>query len=162
MVRPMVHSTKHYVQPGLRTIVAGAAEAHVIAEGVAIADVTTNAEVAEGTSIKAIYVEHWIRAGSTSPGSYICAIYKNPPTGTTFTVAQMAALFDAENKKNILFTSQALTNDQDSSAISIVRGWIKIPKGKQRMGLGDRWIMSTSAVGVDAIVCGLEIYKEYT
>ncbi len=162
MVRPMVHSTKHFVQPGLRSITAGVAEAHVIAEGVAIADVTTNAEVAEGTSIKALYVESWIRAAGASPGAYIMAIYKNPGTGTTFTVAQMAALFDAENKKNILFTSQALVNDNNADAIAIHRGWLKIPKSKQRMGLGDRWVMSTSAIGVDMTICGLEIYKEYT
>ncbi len=162
MVRPMVHSTKHYVQPGLRTVVAGSVETHVIADAVTSVELTGNFEVLEGASVKAIYVESWIRAGSTSPGSYIVAIYKAPGGLAAFTVAQMAALFDADNKKNILFTSQALTNDQDADAISVVRGWLKIPKSKQRMGLGDRWIMSTSAIGIDAIVCGLETYKEYT
>ncbi len=161
MVKPMVHSTKHYVQPGLRTVVAGAAEAHIICQAVAAADLTGNFEVLEGDSVKAIYVESWIRAGSTSPGSYIMAVYKVPSTGSTATVAQMAALFDWAGKKNVIFTSQALTNDQDADAIPIIKGWLKIPKSKQRMGLGDRWIMSTSAVGVDAIVCGFETYKEY-
>ncbi len=158
----MVHSTKHYVQPGLRSITAGVVEAHVIVESVAIADVITNAECAEGNSIKAIYVESWIRAAGASPGAYICAVAKVPGTGTTFSVAQMAALFDAENKKNILFTSQALVNDNDADAISIIRGWLKVPKSKQRMGLGDRWVLHTSAIGVDMTVCGLEIFKEYT
>ncbi len=162
MVRPMVHSTKHYVQPGLRSIVAGVTEGHVIAEAMAINAVTDADEVAEGTSIKAIYVESWIRASGASPGAYIVAIAKVPGTGTTFGTTQMAALFDAENKKNILFTSQALVNDNDADAIAIVRGWLKVPKSKQRMGLGDRWVMTTNAVGVDMTICGFETYKEYT
>ncbi len=162
MVRPMVHSTKHYVQPGLRTIVAGAVESHVIVEGVPVGATGDNDEVGEGNSVKAIYIESWIRASGASPGAFIMCVYKNPGTGQTFTAAQMAALFDAENKKNILFSSQALVNDNDADAISIIRGWLKIPKSKQRMGLGDRWIMSTEAIGVDMTICGLETYKEYT
>ncbi len=162
MVRPMVHSTKHYVQPGLRTVVAGAVEAHVIAEAVQVVDKNIASEVEEGTSIKAIYVEHWARAGSTSPGSFIYAIYKSPGAGATFSVAQMAAMSSSENKKNVLFFSQALINDQDADAIAIHRGWQKVPKSKQRMGLGDRWLTAHSAVGVDSIVCGFETYKEYT
>jgi len=162
MVRAMVHSTKHYVQPGLRTIVAGAVESHVIAEGTPVGVTGDNDEVGEGNSVKAIYVESWIRAGGASPGAYIMTVYKNPGTGQTFTAAQMAALFDAENKKNIIYTSQALFNDTDADAIPIIKGWLKIPKSKQRMGLGDRWIMSTEAIGVDATICGFETYKEYT
>ncbi len=161
MVRPMVHSTKHYVQPGLRTVVGGAVENHVIAQAVTSASLTGNFEVLEGNSIKALFVEHWIRASGASPGSFIVAIYKLEGTGVVATVAQMAALFDWQNKKNILFSSQALTNDNDADAISITRGWLKIPKSKQRMGLGDKWILATSSVGVDHVVCGLEIYKEY-
>ncbi len=161
MVRPMVHSTKHYVQPGLRTIVAGAVESHIIVDAVASNDLTGNFEVLEGDSIKAVYIEHWIRSSGASPGSFIFAVYKISGIGTLAFVAQMAALFDWENKKNILFTSQALTNDNDADAIVIHRGWMKIPKSKQRFGLGDRLVMATSAVGVDHVVCGLEAYKEY-
>ncbi len=162
MVRPMVHSTKHYVQPGLRTITGGGVESHTIVHAVARLAAGDNDEVMEGNTVKALFVESWIRAAGASPGAYIVAIYKLPGTGVTFNVAQMAALFDSENKKNIIFTSQALVNDNDADAIAIVRGWLKIPKSKQRMGLGDQWIMSTSAIGVDMTVCGFETYKEYT
>ncbi len=159
MVRPMVHSIKHYVQGGLRTVTGGGTETHVIAD--AQASATDADDVLEGSSIKAIFVEHWIRAAGASPGAFVVAIAKVPGTGVPFTTAQMAALFDAENKKNIIFASQALVNDNDADAIAIHRGWLKIPKSKQRMGLGDRWILSTSAVGVDMTVCGFETYKEY-
>ncbi len=161
MVRPMVHSTKHYVQPGLRSITAGVSEGHIIVDAVASADLTGNFEVLEGSSVKAVYVESWVRAAGASPGAYIMCVYKAPIGIEPFTVAEMAALFDADNKKNILFSSQALFNDNDADAIAIHRGWLKIPKGKQRMGLGDRIIMSTSAIGVDVTICGLETYKEY-
>ncbi len=161
MVRPMVHSTKHYVQPGLRTVTAGNIENHIIVDATTNALNTDNDEVLEGNSIKAVYIEHWIRAGGASPGSFVFCVYKISGVGILLTVAQAAALFDWDNKKNILFSSQALTNDNDADAIAIHRGWLKIPKSKQRFGLGDRLIMATSAIGVDAIVCGLETYKEY-
>jgi len=41
------------------------------------------------------------------------------------------------------------------------KGWIKIPKSKQRMGLGDRIVVQTFAQALDMIDCGFETYKEY-
>jgi len=73
----------------------------------------------------------------------------------------MAALGDWDNKKNILFTSQGLINDVDSSAMNLYRGWIKIPKSKQRMGLGDLVSWHLRTVGQSLNFCGFELYKEY-
>ncbi len=81
------------------------------------------------------------------------------------TTAQMAALHDYDNKKNILFTSQALSPIDESMMIPVMRGWYKIPKGKQRMGLGDQLkisIRNNNATAIDVNFCGLVIYKEYT
>jgi len=162
MVRPMVHSKKHYVQHSLRTIVAGAVQSDVIVDAVELASVGDADEVQEGSTVKAVYVERWIRTGDTAGGSFVMAIYKNPGGNTTFTAAQMAALHDAENKKNILYCTQGLANDQDADAIAMFKGWIKIPKSKQRMGLGDRIVISTFAQVLDMHNCGFETYKEYT
>jgi len=162
MVRPMVHSTKHYVQESIITITGGGLDNQTLIDAVAVSDKNTVSEVTEGSSVKAIYCEYWLRAGTTTASSFVAAIYKVPGGAAAFSVAQMAALGNADNKKNILFTSQGLVNDQDSTALSLVRGWLKIPKSKQRFGLGDRLILTISAIAVDIHKCGFSTYKEYT
>ncbi len=162
MVRPMVHSTKHYPQHSLETVTAGTVDNNVIVDAVAVGNKDDPKEVEEGNSVKAVYVEHWVRSGETSPGSYAYAIYKVPGGGAAFTAAQMAAIHDADNKKNILFFSQALTNNNTSNAIPVIREWVKIPKSKQRFGLGDRLIATHFAQALDSITCGFNTYKEYS
>ncbi len=163
MVRPMVHSTKHYVQQSLNTITGSASSNIVIAVATKIVNKNVTNEVEEGASIKACYVESWLRAAGASPGSVITVIAKQPGGGANFTTTELAALGDAENKKNILFTSQGLVNDNDANAIAVTRGWYKIPKSKQRFGLGDKLVMQIFAQGaIDLVHCGFETYKEYT
>ncbi len=133
-----------------------------IAEGFNVTNVNLVNEVREGAIVKAVYVEAWLRAGEVTPGSFIMALYKLPGTAAEFNAAQLAAMGAAENKKNVLFFAQALVNDQDADAIPIMRGWYKIPKSKQRIGLGDKIVLSIFAQGaIDLHHCGFQIYKEY-
>ncbi len=163
MVRPMVHSTKHYVQNSLATIVAGAQLTLVPVESVTVANKNALHEVEEGSSVKAIYFEQWIRSSEVSPGSFVAVLAKVPSGAGVFTTAEMAALGTADNKKNILWTSQGLVNDQDADALGMMRGWYKIPKSKQRMGLGDRIVLNIFAQGaIDLVICGFTTYKEYS
>ncbi len=84
------------------------------------------------------------------------------PNGLPFpTAANMANLNDWSNKNNILYTTQAISNDQDADAIPLHKGWVKIPKGKQRMSLGDILAITTFAQALDQVICGVSIYKEY-
>ena len=162
MVRPMVHSVKHYVQYSIQTIVAGAVADLTIANAVSIDAVNTVSEVAEGNSIKAIYVEIWGRAGSTTPSSGQMIIYKKQSDSSNPTNTEMAALGDWDNKRNILYTTMGLFNDQDADAIMLHKGWVKIPKGKQRMGLGDALKISIFVPTIDLQICGFTTYKEYS
>ncbi len=163
MVRPVVHSTKHYVQNSIATITAGAKLDIIIATAVSTAGKNLPNEVEEGAIVKACYLEQWLRASEVSPGSYVAALYKVPGGGSAFSTAQMAALMTAENKKNILWTGQGLVNDQDADAIAMLRGWYKIPKSKQRFGFGDELVLTIFAQGaIDMVVCGFATYKEYT
>ncbi len=161
MVRPMVHSTKHYVQQSIGTTVVGTNTDTTISVSVPVVDKNTVAEVEEGSSVKAVYVELWIRSAATAAASFTFIICKRPSGLGVPTDAEMAALGDWDNKKNILFTSQGLINDVDSSAMNLVRGWIKIPKSKQRQGLGDRLSWHLRTVGQSLNFCGFETYKEY-
>ncbi len=161
MVRPMVHSTKHYVQHSIGSTVPATETNTTFATAVPVVDKNAVFEVEEGTSIKAVFVELWLRSAATAASSFVFIICKRPSGVGGPSDANMAALSDWSNKKNILYTSQGLVNDVDSSALSVHRGWIKIPKGKQRMGLGDSLSWHLRAVGQTINFCGFETYKEY-
>ncbi len=161
MVRPMVHSIKHYVQFSISTVTGGAADTLVAALAVARDANNIVSDVDEGSSIKAVYLELWARAGSTTPASGQMIFYKSPSDASNPNATNMAALGDWDGKKNILYTTMGLFNDQDADAIAIHKGWIKIPKGKQRMGLGDELKITVFSPTIDLQICGFVTYKEY-
>ncbi len=118
--------------------------------------------VNEGALVKAIYVEMWLTQASSSVGSFTAAVYK-APRGVAATFAEMAALHDYANKKNILYTTQGLSPANTVTILPILKFWVKIPKGKQRMGLGDKMFLSIrNNNGTDDInFCGMSVYKDY-
>ncbi len=77
------------------------------------------------------------------------------------TAAQSAALHAYDNKKNVLYHTQGLTNDADADAIPFIRQWFKIPKGKQRFGLDDTLLLAVHSQALDHVICGFMTYKEY-
>ncbi len=163
MVRPMVHSNKHYVQTSLSSVTGGANASVTIID--AVATPTGVSQVEEGSSVKAVYFEHWVKAGEANNlGTFIAIIAKIPGGASGFNFSQMAALGSADNKKNIFYTTQGLLNTEGLSATNIIKGWVKIPKSKQRFGLGDRLLLaiSASSATVDVDHCGFATYKEYT
>ncbi len=162
MVRPMVHSTKHYVQFSISTVASGVVSNLIVADAVALDAVANVNQVREGSTIKAVYFELWARAGSTTPSSGQIIFFKRETDATLPSATDMAALGDWDNKKNILYTTMGLFNDQDADAIAVFKGWIKIPKGKQRMGLGDHLNISAFAPTIDLQICGFCTYKEYS
>ncbi len=163
MVRPVVHSVKHYRQIPINQIATGLLESTVLVAAVESTVANTNQEVAEGTLVKAIYLEMWLQ-NQGNLGEFILTLTKVPEAGTGPTFAEHANLFAYTNKKNILYTTQGLTsNDGVSGPVAVVRQWFKIPKTKQRFGLGDRVILSISNVSAgDLNRCGFALYKEYS
>ncbi len=122
--------------------------------------------VEEGAIVKACYVELWVSQDSASVvGSYTVVICKDPGGQAGMSTAEMAALHDYPAKKNILFTAQGLLTPNDGGQVPVVRGWYKIPKGKQRFGLKDVLRLSlrnNNTTAIDINFCGLAIFKEYT
>ncbi len=162
-MRPVVHSSKHYVQTSLTTIAGSAIGTTVIVDSVAVANKNTVSEVEEGAIVKAVFVELWV-LGASAGATQITTLTKFPVGTAGFVVGEMAALGTADNKNNILYTTQGLaSNDGIGNPIPIIRQWFKIPKGKQRFALGDRLLLQTFAQAAVAIdVCGMTTYKEYT
>ncbi len=159
-MRAPINARKHYVQKSLSTVLSGAIDPIIIAKAVEATTANAATEVVEGAVIKAVFIEMWVRAGDTAPGSVLVTLVK---TGDLQTPAfsDMATLNNYQQKKNVLYHTQGLTNDQDADAIPFVRQWFKIPKGKQRFGLGDQLFLCVSAQAIDAIICGFMTYKEY-
>ncbi len=132
----------------------------VIAHAVERTLANTALEVAEGAIVKAVFIEMWVRSGTAVEGAVLLTFSKNPDLGTP-AFADTIALDAWTNKKNVFYHTQGLTNDENADAIPFIRQWFKIPKGKQRMGLGDRLILTTTAQAIDADICGFATYKEY-
>ncbi len=163
-MRPIIHSKKHIVQVSQATV----AQAAVVNTALVVATEagsSTPTNVIEGAIVKNCYVEFWVSQDSASVvGSYTIALFKDPGNNAGMTTGEMAALHDYTNKKNILFTAQGLLTPNDGGQVPVLRSWYKIPKGKQRFGLGDRLTLSirnNNSTAIDINFCGLAIFKEY-
>ncbi len=162
MVAP-INSIKHYVprpnvEIALGTIInINIAEAETAPASAAVEDVL------EGSVLKAVHVEMWIhgRAATGDQQQFVASLEKRPSDAPAMTFAQSLAMQAYPNKKNILYTTQGVIGDGATQAIPIIREWFKIPKGKQRMGVGDRIVLNISTVEAALAACGLFTYKEY-
>jgi len=163
LVRAMVYSVKHYVSVTVTPVSSASTVVFTVADAVDRTLANIANEVSQGSSIKAVWMEMWIKADITA--QFFTAVFGKLPAGVgNYTQAELVDLYTSDKKKNILYTTQGLTSeDSVSGPINIYKGWIKIPKGKQRMGLGDRlqFALSSRATGI-VTFCGMFIYKEYT
>ncbi len=162
-MRPVIHSVKHYVQISRSTALTGTVVNEDIIKSVEGTVANAVDEVVEGAIVKAVYFELWL-IGSVSDQHAIVTITKQPIGVAGPAFGNMVALGTYVNKKNVFFTHQGLAgNDGISLPIPVLRGWIKIPKSKQRFGLGDNLILSIASQGDASIFyCGFATYKEYT
>ncbi len=158
-MRAPIHSKKHYIQTSLGSVTSGAANAILLAQGVETPSVANH--VSEGSVLKAVFVEHWVRASAAGQGAVLITLLKAPDLQTPL-FTDMVALQDYSNKKNIFYHTQGLTNQDTADAIPFIRGWFKIPKSKQRFGLGDSLFLVITAQALTAEHCGFATYKEYT
>ncbi len=161
MAKTIIHTTKHIVQMPFSQITTGTAENIFLAVAKNVVDVNTATEVQEGTIIDTIYIEIWLQ-NSANDGHQVLILEKLEQNGIGATFAELAALYSYDNKKNILFTHEGLSsNDGVGNPQNILRQWIKIPKGKQRFGLGDVLKLSISNPSSNSLNrCGFALYKE--
>ncbi len=161
-MRAPITSTKHIVNFSIANTASGAVLTRTIADAFVVSAVNTATEVREGCLIKAVYLEMWLRGSDAGVGStFIWILEKNEANAPAPAAGNMAALFGYSNKKNILYTTQGLINDDTGVATPIVRQWFKIPKGKQRFGLQDKLQIHLFAQSGSIDDCGLAVFKEY-
>jgi len=161
MVRSTINSRKHIVQFSPLIVALGGINPIPIAEAVQGADGTDRIEVVVGSVIKAVFVEIWCTSDNpTEVGSCNITVEKSPSGLPDMSFVNSQDLFAYPNKNNVLYITQGLVAEGNGTPIPFVRQWIPIPKGKQRMSLGDRIMINIAGItGVQ--VCMVHIYKEY-
>ncbi len=164
MLSPIM-TIKHYVHQSLVTVASGAILVIDAVDGVVAPATAAANQVQEGSVVKAVWFELWAvsigAAGTLS--SFTLSIEKRPSGGTPMTAAQSVNLGAYPNKKNIFYVTQGNIGSLNDGAqpIPLFKGWIKIPKGKQRVGIADEISLNIAAVGESLSVCGIFTYKEY-
>jgi len=164
MVSP-INSVKHYVAQTNFSQTAGGASPIIVADSVVAPAAANTFDVREGSVIKAVHFEYWLMndGASGQETQFVLIVYKAPSAVAFATFTNMLNLQAWDNKKNILYSTQGILSPQadGSNTVPILRDWILIPKGKQRMGRGDRIIVSIASVETNLRICGLSTYKEY-
>ncbi len=162
MVKPTINSEKHFRSITLTTVPENTVNNFLLIEAVAAPSQTF--EVRIGSVIKAVHIELWYLSDASQPTFQISTVEKIQSNATAPSTAQMSTLHTYTNKRNILETTQGLVGDSNTNPMPVFRHWIKIPKGKQRFALGDKFYINVAARGEtnnDIEVCGMVIFKEY-
>ncbi len=159
-MRPRVNTKKHLVQASLATVAGGAVAVFSIIDAKTAPAAAQPDEVTEGAIISAVYVEMWISSDDAAQGTCIVTLEKRPSGLVAMTAAESAALNLYENKKNILHTFMGLVPTNVQYPMTAIKGWVKIPKGKQRFGIADKLILNIHGQSNGANFCGFAIYKE--
>ncbi len=120
----------------------------------------TASNVREGAKISAVYVEMWLTSDDTANGTAIVTLMKVPGGVSSMSAANSAALNAYTNKKNILHTFMGLVPPNIQHPMGAIKGWIKIPKGKQRFGISDRLELNVHGQSNGLAGCGFAIFKE--
>ncbi len=160
-MRPTINSEKHLVQFSLFAVASGAITNLAIATAVSVPTAAV-ADVREGSIIKAVYCEMWLTSDDAAAGTTIVTLEKIQSGTAGMSAASSGALNAYANKKNVLYTCMGLLPPNVGSLpFNCVKGWIKIPKGKQRFGVGDRLALNVHGQSNGVAGCGIAIYKEY-
>ncbi len=164
MLSPIM-TVKHYVHQTPTVIASGAILNITVANSVVAPATGASNQVQEGSVVKAVYLELWYvgtdATGTTS--SFTGAIEKlTQATLGLMSFASSVNLTTYTNKRNLLYVTQAIngTRVDGTNPMPLYKGWIKIPKGKQRMALDDRIMFNVNSIGAGQ-VCGFFTYKEY-
>ncbi len=162
-MKPIIHSTKHYVQQSRSQVATVAITGLSIIDSVEGTVANAVDEVVEGATVKAVFVEMWL-LDTASDGSFIISLERIDALASAMNFTQSNALGTYKNKKNILYVTQGLSpNNGVGNPVPIIRQWFKIPKGKQRFGLNDKLKLNITNNGLnDLEFCGVFVYKELT
>ncbi len=159
-MRPKVHTEKHIVQDSFFTIASGAIRSNIFVIAKQDPAAAQPTQVREGATISACYVELWLTSDDAAQGTVVVTLERRDGPVGVMSAGDSAALNVYDNKKNILHTMMGVISPNVQMATPVLRGWYKIPKGKQRFGLEDKLVLNVLAQSNGVNGCGVFIYKE--
>ncbi len=157
-MRPVITTEKHYVQFSLAAVASGAITNLELVHGVAAPSAAD--EVRDGSIVSAVYIEMWLQSDDAAAGTAIVTLEKLSGSMDNMTAAESAALTSYDNKKNVFHTQMGLIPNNVTYPMVSVKGWFKIPRGKQRMGFGDKIRLNIHGQSNGLSLCGFTTYKE--
>ncbi len=159
----IVDSNKNIVS-AFTAATAGTKTAILIAEAQDSPTLAVTQDVERGCSIKAIWIEFWVSATAEAAVGITHGIdmylFKNPGSNLT---SPIPGTEGSSNEKRFIFKvwkGLIGARTQGFQPYSW-KGWIKIPKGKQRMAVNDIWQLVFQSTGVNVLVCHKFVYKWY-
>ncbi len=102
----------------------------------------------------------WLSSTDTAQVSGVVTLEKLDGGKSVMSTTESAALNDYDNKKNVFHTFQGLISTEIQYPMAVIKGWFKIPKGKQWFGLGDRMVLNLHGQSGALQGCGFFLYKE--
>ncbi len=161
-MRAIVNTIKHYVQMETAVVASAAVRTAILVAAVAQNNVSSVQDVVEGSRVSAVFIESWVQSQATAGNDtkFQMMLEKVPAGAVPATFAQMNTLMGYLNKKNVLFFTQGVIGDLTTQGVPVIRQWFKIPKSKQRFGLGDELVLTISANGFNINNCGFATFKE--
>ncbi len=160
-MRPPINSVKHIVQETITSITVGTVGNFLVATAIASPGATTSTDVAVGTVIKAVYLELWLISDTSSVSTATTAFMKLTAGTGLATNADMADLHNYSSKMNIFENHQGIISGNAGNPQPFYRGWVKIPKGKQRLGINEKLSLAIRSITGTTDFCGLAVYKAY-
>lgn len=161
---PPINTIKHYVHLQNVGVLTNVILNHEIVDAVVAPASAAANQVHEGSIVKAVFIEIWVTpvTGVTGIVQFDMVVEKVASDGPDMTNTNIVNLGAYKNKKNILYVTQGVARGEGSNPIPLYRNWILIPKGKQRMGLGDRVVVNLMPLGSTTNFCGITTFKEFT
>ncbi len=160
----IIDSNKNIV-PNLTACVAGTRVGVTIAQAVDAPAGATAIEVKRGSVIKAMWLELWysLSAEPTVGVSTIIDAYIWKNTGTNLTPPNPGTVGTSNEKKWVLKNWKGIVGARTQGFPAYTwKGWIKIPRGFQRMAQDDVWQLQFLATGTNGLACTNVIYKWYS
>lgn len=159
-MRPKIHTEKHIFQESFFTIASGAIRRSVFIVGKQEPVAAQPSQVREGATVSACFIEMWVTTDDTAQGTVVVTLERTDGPVGSMTAVDSAALNAYDNKKNILHTFQGVIGPNVQPAMPVIRGWYKIPKGKQRFGIEDKLVLNIFGQSNGVNGCGVFVYKE--
>ncbi len=158
-MKATINSHKHFIQFSGSVTAAASIATNTLVQAIDV--IAQDYQVRVGSKIAAVYVELWMTSDDAAQGNAIITLEKVQGGAPLMTYGQAIVLHDYPNKKNILHTTMGLTGPNVQPATNLMKGWYKIPKGKQRFGLNDRFMLNIATPLNGSSYCAVVIYKEY-